>query len=66
MYFVSQRISIFIYCQNSEQERGISPSLPDSSTFGVNSPQMAQKRAKKILNDPKSKERYPDTNRRKN
>jgi len=32
----------------------------------VNSPQMAQKRAKKTLNDPKSKERYPDTNRRKN
>jgi len=33
--------------------------LPDTSTFGVNSPQMAQKRAKKTLNDPKSKERYP-------
>ena len=29
---------------SSEQERGIFPSLPDTSTFGVNSPQMAQKR----------------------
>ena len=48
----------------SEQERGIFPSLPDTSTFGMNSPQMAQIRAKKTLNDPKSKERYPHHNRR--
>ena len=50
MYFVSQRISIFIYCQNSEQERGISPSLPDSSTFGVNSPTDGTNKSQK---DPK-------------
>jgi len=35
---------------SSEQERGIFPSLPDTSTFGVNSPQMAQKKSQ---NDPK-------------
>jgi len=41
-------------------------SLPDTSTFGVNSPQMAQIRAQKTQNDPKSKERYPDTIHRPN
>jgi len=37
-----------------EQERGISPSLPDTLTFGMNSPQMAQIRASKNQNDPES------------
>ena len=45
---------------SSEQERGIFPSLPDTSTFGVNSPQMAQIRAKKTLNDPKSSDPIVD------
>jgi len=54
----------FVVKNSSEQERGIFPSLPDTSTFGVNSPQMAQIRAKKTQNDPKSKERYPHHNRR--
>ena len=58
--YLSKRNPIFFGCQKrSEQERGIFPSLPDTSTFGVNSPQMAQKRAKKTLNDPKSKKRRP-------
>ena len=52
-------IAVVVVKNNSEQERGIFPSLPDTSTFGVNSPQMAQKRAKKTLNDPKSKKRHP-------
>ena len=64
--YLSKRNLNFFFQNSSEQERGIFPSLPDTSTFGVNSSQMAQKRAKKTLNDPKSKERYPDTNRRKN
>jgi len=37
----------FDFKNSSEQERGIFPSLPDTSTFGVNSPQMAQIRAKR-------------------
>ena len=37
----------FVVKNSSEQERGIFPSLPDTSTFGVNSPQMAQIRAKR-------------------
>jgi len=32
----------FDFKNSSEQERGIFPSLPDTSTFGVNSPQMAR------------------------
>ena len=52
--YLSEGNSIFFpttFVKNSsEQERGIFPSLPDTSTFGVNSPQMAQKKSQ---NDPK-------------
>mgnify|MGYP000329947265 CR=1 FL=1 len=46
-------VEIFVK-NSSEQERGIFPSLPDTSTFGVNSSQMAQIRAQKTQNDPNS------------
>ena len=47
MYLSKLNFDFFLCQKSSEQERGIFPSLPDTSTFGVNSPQMAQKRAKK-------------------
>jgi len=49
----------FVVKNSSEQERGIFPSLPDTSTFGVNSHRWHKKRAKMTLNDPKSKKRRP-------
>jgi len=55
---ISFGITIFVN-NSSEQERGISPSLPDTSTFRVNSPQMAQTTAPdkgKTQNEPKSRE----------
>jgi len=40
---------------NMEQELSNFPSLPDTSTFGVNSPQMAQIRAKRPKMTPNRK-----------
>jgi len=60
MYLSKRNFNFFFVKNSSEQEllagKGILPSLPDTSTFGVNSSQMAQIRAQKTPNDPKSKE----------